>query len=45
MIAKGRKEAGAATIRFYRRPIERFRIPRAAPFDAAFFMSENVFRS
>jgi SAM-dependent methyltransferase len=40
MIAKGRKEAGLAPIRFYRRPIERFRIPER-PFDAAFFMSET----
>ena len=40
MIAKGRKEAGAAPIRFYRRSIERFRIPERL-FDAAFFMSET----
>ena len=41
MIAKGRKEAGAAPIRFYRRPIERFRIPERL-FDTAFFMSETT---
>ncbi len=41
MIAAGRREsAGIAGIRFYRRPIERFRIPER-PFDAAFFMSET----
>ena len=41
MIAAGRKEsAGLQGIRFYRRPIERFRIPER-PFDAAFFMSET----
>src|ERR1700687_4325829 len=40
MIAKGRKEAGAAPIRFYRRPIERFRIPEG-PSDAAFFLAET----
>lgn len=40
MIAAGRKAAGGAPIRFYRRSIERFRIPER-PFDAAFFMSET----
>ena len=41
MIAAGRREsAGLDGIRFYRRPIERFRIPER-PFDAAFFMSET----
>jgi len=40
MIAAGRKAAGAAPIRFYRRSIERFRLPER-PFDAAFFMSET----
>lgn len=40
MIAAGRKAAGSAPIRFYRRSIERFRIPER-PFDAAFFMSET----
>ncbi len=41
MIAAGRREsARIAGIRFYRRPIERFRIPER-PFDAAFFMSET----
>jgi SAM-dependent methyltransferase len=39
MIAKGRAES-RNTIRIYRRPIERFRIPERA-FDAAFFMSET----
>ena len=41
MIAAGRREsAGRGSIGFYRRPIERFRIPER-PFDAAFFMSET----
>ncbi len=40
MIAAGRKAAGTAPIRFYRRSLERFRIPER-PFDAAFFMSET----
>jgi SAM-dependent methyltransferase len=41
MIAAGRREsAGQGSIAFYRRPIERFRIPER-PFDAAFFMSET----
>ena len=40
MIAAGRKAAGRAPIRFYRRSIERFRLPER-PFDAAFFMSET----
>src|SRR6202049_487559 len=40
MIAAGRKAVVAAPIRFYRRSIERFRIPER-PFDAAFFMSET----
>jgi SAM-dependent methyltransferase len=40
MIAAGRKAAGAAPIRFYRRSIARFRIPEL-PFDSAFFMSET----
>ncbi len=41
MIAKGRADArGLKTIRFYRRPIERFSIPER-PFDAAFFASET----
>ena len=41
MIAAGRREsAGLDRIRFYRRPIERFRIPEPR-FDAAFFMSET----
>ena len=41
MIGAGRKEsAGLDRIRFYRRPIERFRIPERS-FDAAFFMSET----
>jgi ubiquinone/menaquinone biosynthesis C-methylase UbiE len=40
MIAAGRKAAGDAPIRFYRRSIERFRVPER-PFDAAFFMSET----
>lgn len=41
MIAAGRREsAGLEGIRFYRRPIERFRLPERR-FDAAFFMSET----
>src|SRR6202047_3608350 len=40
MIAEGRKEAGAAAIRFYRRPIERFRIPERL-FDTPFFLFEK----
>jgi SAM-dependent methyltransferase len=40
MIAAGRKAAGAASIRFYRRSIERFSIPERR-FDTAFFMSET----
>jgi SAM-dependent methyltransferase len=40
MIAAGRKVAGSAPIRFYRRSITRFRIPER-PFDTAFFMSET----
>ena len=41
MIAAGRGEAaGLDRMRFYRRPIERFRIPERS-FDAAFFMSET----
>ena len=41
MIAAGRRESGGLeSIRFYRRPIERFRIPERR-FDAAFFMSET----
>ena len=41
MIAAGRREArGIGELRFYRRPIERFRLPER-PFDAAFFMSET----
>jgi SAM-dependent methyltransferase len=41
MIAAGRAEAaGLTSLRFYRRRIERFRIPEKA-FDAAFFMSET----
>jgi SAM-dependent methyltransferase len=40
MIAAGRKAAGDAPIRLYRRSIERFRLPER-PFDAAFFMSET----
>ena len=40
MIAAGRKAAGAAPIRFYRRSIGRFQLPERA-FDAAFFMSET----
>jgi ubiquinone/menaquinone biosynthesis C-methylase UbiE len=40
MIAAGREAAGAAPIRFYRRSIQRFRLPER-PFDAAFFMSET----
>lgn len=40
MIAAGRRAAADAPIRFYRRSIERFRIPER-PFDAAFLMSET----
>jgi SAM-dependent methyltransferase len=41
MIAAGRKQSrGLDDIRFYRRSIERFRIPER-PFDAAFFSSET----
>jgi SAM-dependent methyltransferase len=41
MIAAGRAESrGLGNLRFYRRPIERFRIPERA-FDAAFFSSET----
>jgi hypothetical protein len=41
MIAAGRAESrGLPNLRFYRRPIERFRIPERA-FDAAFFSSET----
>ena len=41
MIAAGRAEAaGLKGLRFYRRRIERFRIPEKS-FDAAFFMSET----
>jgi SAM-dependent methyltransferase len=41
MIAAGRAEgAGLKGLRFYRRRIERFRIPQRS-FDAAFFMSET----
>ena len=41
MIAAGRRESvNLEGIRFYRRPIERFRIPERR-FDAAFFMSET----
>jgi len=43
MVAAGRAEArrrGLGTLRFYRRPIERFRI-NEKPFDAAIFMSET----
>jgi SAM-dependent methyltransferase len=41
MIAAGRREsAGLEGIRFYQRPIERFRIPERL-FDGAFFMSET----
>jgi SAM-dependent methyltransferase len=41
MIAAGRAEGGAlAGLRFYRRPIEKFRLAES-PFDAAFFMSET----
>jgi SAM-dependent methyltransferase len=39
MIAAGRRESKGA-VRFYRRPIERFRVPERL-FDAAFFMSET----
>jgi SAM-dependent methyltransferase len=41
MIASGRSQAaGLDSIRFYRRPIERFNLPEK-PFDCAFFMSET----
>jgi SAM-dependent methyltransferase len=40
IAAGGRESAGLDSIRFYRRPIERFRIPERS-FDAAFFMSET----
>ena len=41
MIAAGRAESrGLASMRFYRRPIERFRLPER-PFDAAIFMCET----
>ncbi len=41
MIAAGRRAAHSLdSIRFYRRPIEKFRLPER-PFDAAFFMSET----
>jgi SAM-dependent methyltransferase len=41
MLAAGRRESrGIANLRFYRRAIERFRIPER-PFDVAFFMSET----
>jgi SAM-dependent methyltransferase len=41
MVAAGRRESrGLGNIRFYRRPIERFKIPER-PFDAAIFMSET----
>jgi SAM-dependent methyltransferase len=41
MLAAGRSEAaGLKTLRFYRRRIERFRLPER-PCDAAFFMSET----
>jgi SAM-dependent methyltransferase len=41
MIAAGRSEAhGLKKLRFYRRRIERFRLPEKS-FDAAFFMSET----
>ncbi|MGH7949486.1 MAG: class I SAM-dependent DNA methyltransferase [Candidatus Binataceae bacterium] len=41
MITAGRRESrGVCGIRFYRRAIERFRIPER-PFDVAFFMSET----
>ena len=41
MIAAGQRESrGLKNIRFYRRPIERFKIP-ARGFDAAIFMSET----
>jgi SAM-dependent methyltransferase len=41
MIAAGRAQSrGGAGVRFYRRPIENFRLPEK-PFDAAFFMSET----
>jgi SAM-dependent methyltransferase len=41
MIAAGREQSrGLGAIHFYRRPIERFRLPEQ-PFDSAFFMSET----
>jgi len=41
MVAAGRREShGLDNIRFYRRPIERFKIPERR-FDAAIFMSET----
>jgi SAM-dependent methyltransferase len=41
MIAAGRAESGhVGTIRFYRRKIEKFRLPEQS-FDVAFFMSET----
>ncbi|MGH8012677.1 MAG: class I SAM-dependent DNA methyltransferase [Candidatus Binataceae bacterium] len=40
MIAAGRAQAADAPIRFYRRNIEKFRLPET-PFDSAFFMSET----
>src|SRR5436305_12259870 len=41
MIAAGRSQAaGIKALRFYRRRIEKFRLPEK-PFDAAFFMSET----
>lgn len=41
MIAAGRRKAGAnRSLRFYRRPIEKFTLPER-PFDAAMFMSET----
>jgi SAM-dependent methyltransferase len=42
MIAAGRREAGGLDkLTFFRRPIERFRLPQRN-FDAAFFMSETL---
>jgi len=42
MIAAGRRQArGLSTLTFYRRAIERFKLPRGG-FDAAFFMSETL---
>jgi ubiquinone/menaquinone biosynthesis C-methylase UbiE len=41
MLASGRSHAaGSDSIKFYRRPIERFSLPEK-PFDCAFFMSET----